>query len=288
MGQTKASLKKEPRHVRIYKRQVQSDAWRALSPSAVKVLIALLLYDYGTNNGEIYFSERLGADVTGLCRNTVRRTIAELIDKGFVYRTTVGSFSRKTAHASEYGLTWQGGPPGPNRAPSHAYEKWKVEFTRAQISLETGAVSNSEKETTKATGAKIAPVILEKRLVSNAYQMSDIGPQTVHHGDVKTACLTDGIIQNEKTQEPWQATLRDALLSKLAEAKPGAQTELSDSVGIPGGTLTKFKYGKPLPRKYRAPLSKELGLFEAKGAANRRRRALRYDLVVQGQLALPL
>ncbi len=117
---------KVPRHVRIYHRQMQSDAWRHLSGSGVKVLLALAALEKGDNNGEFFLSARKGAEITGLGKNAVNRALHELQDKGFIYCATRGGFSRKTPHAACWGLTWQGGPKGSeHRAPSHAYEKWR-------------------------------------------------------------------------------------------------------------------------------------------------------------------
>ncbi|MCA0911001.1 helix-turn-helix domain-containing protein [Qipengyuania gaetbuli] len=117
---------KVPRHVRVYHRQMQSDAWRHLSGSGVKVLLALAALEKGDNNGEFFLSARKGAEITGLGKNAVNRALHELQDKGFIYCAKRGGFSRKTPHAACWGLTWQGGPKGSeHRAPSHAYEKWR-------------------------------------------------------------------------------------------------------------------------------------------------------------------
>lgn len=117
---------KVPRHVRVYHRQMQSEAWRHLSGSAVKVLLALAALEKGDNNGEFFLSARKGAEITGLGKNAVNRALHELQDKGFIYCSVRGAFSRKTPHAACWGLTWQAGPKGSeNRAPSHAYESWR-------------------------------------------------------------------------------------------------------------------------------------------------------------------
>jgi Helix-turn-helix domain len=119
---------KVPRHVRIYHRQMQSDAWLHLTGSAVKVLLTLAVLEKGDNNGEFFLSARTGAEKTGLGKNAVNRALHELQDKGFIYCAERGGFSRKTPHAACWGLTWQAGPKGSEqRAPSHAYEKWRPE-----------------------------------------------------------------------------------------------------------------------------------------------------------------
>jgi hypothetical protein len=119
------------RHIRIYHRQMQSEAWRHLSGSGVKVLLAMAALEKGDNNGEFFLSVRTGAEKTGLGKDAVNRALRELQDKGFIYCATPGGFSRKTPHAACWGLTWVAGPKGSeHRAPSHAYEKWRPEKMR--------------------------------------------------------------------------------------------------------------------------------------------------------------
>lgn len=110
---------------------MQSEAWRHLSGSAVKVLLALAAIEKGDNNGEFFLSVRTGAERTGLGKDAVNRALHELQDKGFIYCATPGGFSRKTPHAACWGLTWVAGTKGSeHRAPSHAYEKWRPKKMR--------------------------------------------------------------------------------------------------------------------------------------------------------------
>lgn len=182
MGQTKGQLGKEPSHVRIYHRKMRSLAWRHLSPSAVKTLLALASLERGDNNGEVYLSDRKGAEMTGLARNTVRKSLTELEAKGFIYCSERGSFDRKTPHAASYGLTWAAGPKGtPWRAPSHAYEQWRPDGnTRAQNLTEAGSIPDIGLETREGAGANLEPVEMETPLVSTNRPMSGIEPQTVY------------------------------------------------------------------------------------------------------------
>lgn len=266
MGQTKAQLGKTPSHVRTYHRQLHSPAWRSLSGSAVKVLLAIGSFERGENNGAIYFSERKGAELTGLSRNTVCRAIRELIEKGFVYCAERGGFSRKTAHAACYGLTWIAGPKGsPHRAPSHAYEAWRpdgntpeIGITRAPILTETGPVSDETLETPPVTGSEMEPEETEKRLVSANQLRSEFGPQTVYHGTGSAEAANWKRKQLATDPRPFIAELRQALTARLKYAEPGTQSRLAKSVGIPGGTLSKFLHGASLPEKFAAALGREL------------------------------
>lgn len=264
MGRTKWTEARAPRHVRIYRRQMASAAWRALSGSAVKVMLAIADLENGSNNGEIFLSDRKGAEVTGLSRNTVRKSIDELIAKGFIYCTVKGGFSRKTPHAACYGVTWQSGPKDtPWRAPSHAYEEWAPPAengnTRAQILTETGPDIEPSEETFPNAGPDIEPEKLEKRLVSVTPPWSESGPQTVSH----TPRKNDGPIGNWKQAQETRAAdfvaaLRERLIAYLDQAEAGEQSRLATAIECPAGTLSKFIHGKSLPARYVDALARSL------------------------------
>lgn len=260
MGLTKADMKREKKHVRVYRDQMATEAWLALSGSAVKVMLAMGLLENGDNNGEFYFSDRKGAEMTGLSRNTVRKAINELIDTGFVYCSVRGGFSRKTPHAACYGFTWMAGPKGSeHRAPSHAYQKWKHGGnTRAQFLTATGPVSAIDMETSPLAGSVIAPDEMEKRLVSAKVHLSDIEPQTVSQGIGAAGLETEQRKQAIPISAAFPANLRDMLLAHLSTAEPGEQSRLAKSLGIHGGTLSKFVNGRNLPEHHAATLARAL------------------------------
>jgi len=260
-------LKKDPKHVRSYKRQIESAAWRDLSGSAVKVVLAMGLHETGDNNGSFFFSDRTGAELTGLSRNTVQKAIKELMLHGFVYRSEAGGFSRKTPHAAKYGFTWLTGPKGEHRAPTHAYEKWSPDGnTRAQFLTETGSVSTSNMETSVSIGSDIAPEEMEKRLVSNVSYLSETEPQTVYQSpgarqgaidQRKHAAFPSGPDREFRFGDEV-ADLRLLTIDHLERSGPGSQSRLADRIGCPGGTFSKFIGGKNLPAEYRRPLAAAL------------------------------
>jgi hypothetical protein len=101
---------KHTRHVRIDHSMMTSDAWRALSGGAVKVLLHLASIENGTNNGAIGLSVRDAGEATGLARSVAARALAELTDSGFIIPTSLGAFSVKTKVASTWRLTWLAWP----------------------------------------------------------------------------------------------------------------------------------------------------------------------------------
>lgn len=259
--------KKDASHVRAYKRQIQSPAWRDLSGSAVKVQLAMQTLEKGDNNGCICFSDRKGAEITGLSRNTVQKAIKELIDHGFIYCTEEGGFSRKTPHAAMYGFTWLAGPKGQHRAPTHAYEKWKPDGnTRAQFLTETGSVSKFEVETSLAAGANIGPEEMEIRQISDVSYLSEIEPQTVYQGDSSSSgqngrrkqVETPSGADREFRLGDEVADLRFLTTAHLDEFGPGSQSRLAARIDCPPGTFSKFINGRNLPVEYRRALAAAL------------------------------
>ena len=274
MGQTKQQQRHESKHVRIYKRQMASLAWRHLSPSAVKTLLALGLLEGGDNNGGIYFSDRTGAEMTGLNRKTVRGALQELEATGFIYCTERGSFDRKTPHAACYGLTWVAGPAGTKwRAPSNAYLQWSPNGnTRAQDFPDAGPILTTGLETPFATGPNFGPVEMETPLVSNNPAMVRIGPQTVYQG-VEDRGAGNGNREHPLStvdpRSPFPDRLRLQQIDHLKKSAAGEQSQMASAVGCPGGTLSKFIAGRSLPQNHSARLAQEL----TRRAATRPRKA---------------
>lgn len=261
MGQTKGQLGKEPSHVRLYARQMRSLAWRDLSPSAVKALLALASLERGDNNGEVFLSDRKGADMTGLARNTIRKSLAELIDKGFVYCSERGSFDRKTPHAACYGLTWAAGPKGtPWRAPTHAYEQWLPESgnTRAQFLSEPGSIPDIGVETRGGAGANFEPVELETPLNSTNLLMSGIEPHTSNQGEESDRGQSGNRKHSPDPRSAFLGGLRSQLIEHLKISAAGEQSKLARSIDCPQGTLSKFIAGRSLPAQHSARLAAAL------------------------------
>jgi len=74
-------------------RMAQSDAFRSLKPSTVKVWIELRTRFNGFNAGEIFLGQQEGARLLGLSKSTIGRALAELEGKGFIVKTRQGIFA---------------------------------------------------------------------------------------------------------------------------------------------------------------------------------------------------
>ncbi len=113
---------KGPAFVRITHHLMDSDAFKSLSHSAVRVLILLIQRHNSYNNGRISLSAREIEDNTPMSKGTGNRAIKELVVKGFIEVTCKGKFTVK--RASEYRLTFE---PTLNYLGKHiqATNEWK-------------------------------------------------------------------------------------------------------------------------------------------------------------------
>ena len=250
--------KKEPRHLRLYHSITGCDAWLALSGNSVKVLIALARFDDGGSNGELYFSERTGAKATGLSRNTVKRCLAELIEKGFIAQTKPGAFNRNNLLAATYRLTWVAAPGCKPSAPTRDFEKWKHGNSQAQNLTPSGSNSDTCMETPAESGSIPDTANTETSHVSSFPGGSKYGPQVVYQEEGSAEPETSGRKQANPKSGAQLAELRQRLMDRLQSNEPGEQTRLAEAAGIPGGTLSKFINGKNLPAQYRAVLARAI------------------------------
>lgn len=258
--------KTEPRHIRLYHSITGSEAWLHLSGNAMKVLIALARYDDGSRNGELLFSERQGVIDTGLSRNTVRRALAELIEKGFIALTKPGAFNRNNLLAATYRLTWLPWPGGRPAAPTRDFEKWRAGNSQAQNFVRSGAEIEPPWENSSESGTKSEPPNRQDSRFSIDCSVSKIEPQVLYHGvgsngstSSPEISITITPLNGAKSRRADCAgvdldELRDWTKAAIASLPYGGQRVLAQSASIPEPVLSKFKSGKGLKDDYRMPL----------------------------------
>lgn len=250
MGKTKAQLRKDARHLRLYHSIMDSAAWRHLSPPAVKVLLELVRQDNGERNGALAFSARRAHELTGLSVRTCWRCLKELQDKGFIRCTQKGAFSRKVLHASLWRYTWQAWPEG-KMGPTRDFEKWQPDGkTRMQNLPRTDANSALETETPPLPDANSAFDEVETPLVSKVSTLEGNATLTIYQREPTQSGETYQRKQANPTSGAFLDTLRADVLDRLAHAAPGAQTRLAEHLGIPGGTFSKFLSGRGLADRH--------------------------------------
>lgn len=99
-----ANRRKSEAHVRLYRHELNSEAYRSLSPDARALLIEFRALYTGRGN-RVHMSVREMMRRLGAGQRRVLHAREELLDRGFIRMLAKGSFSRKVRHATEYALT---------------------------------------------------------------------------------------------------------------------------------------------------------------------------------------
>lgn len=100
---------------------IQSKAFRALSPYAVKVWMEIRCRYNGGNNGEIKLSLDEAADLLGIAKSTCQRAFVDLVEKGFLIKMTQGRWYGRAA--AQWQITDK--PMKGEHVASHLWRKWQ-------------------------------------------------------------------------------------------------------------------------------------------------------------------
>lgn len=111
-------------HVRIYRHELESVAYRSLSCEGRALLVEFRALFSGQEN-RIFMSAREAQRRLGVGRHLAEKALAELLDRGFIKLTQKGSFHRKVSHASEYALTNEPLTDRPGDVPTKDYMRWQ-------------------------------------------------------------------------------------------------------------------------------------------------------------------
>ena len=134
---------KVTRHIRNDFWMLKTEAWRSLNPREIAIMLLLLEQYHGNNNGYISLSVREAAKLGHMAQNTASQAFQTLIERGFIKRRRVGSFSHKAKLASEYELThFKYG----NKLATKEFAKWKNEnpvSIKVRRGIDLGAMSNA-------------------------------------------------------------------------------------------------------------------------------------------------
>jgi hypothetical protein len=93
------------RHVRLYRWELESPAYRSLSLYARCLLVELKALYNGTNNGELYLSVRRAAERLNTGTHQAMAAFRQLEDRGFIKPRQRGSFQWKQRHATSWLLS---------------------------------------------------------------------------------------------------------------------------------------------------------------------------------------
>ncbi|WP_336741352.1 hypothetical protein [Aureimonas altamirensis] len=125
---------------------MRSPAWRALTPNDKAAYLELKWRYDGMNNGRIGLGERELSAALGIGRETVRRSLLNLIDKGFLAKAKASGFNVKSRAATEWRLTEYACDLS-GHFPTKDFMRWGDEKSTGSPQVHTGspqALSNSE------------------------------------------------------------------------------------------------------------------------------------------------
>ena len=204
---TKRRQKGDAKHVRLYNGMMASEAWRALSGNAVKLLVYVASYEGPTQpNGSIYCSARHGAAGIGVNKRTALKAFQELQEKGFLRSTAKGHFLVKGGPATAWRLTWLAWPGV--MSATKDYENWTPEKNKTRVQklsavgvknaplcdeLATAGAENtpiersSPQNSVKAIGVKSAPHSIAMQGGFSGAAPAPEFPPEIHAGQIEAA-----------------------------------------------------------------------------------------------------
>lgn len=136
----------------------RSAAWSSLSPNARAVYLELKWRYDGMNNGRIGLGERELSTELHIGRDTARRALNELIEKGFLKKAKASGFSVKHRAATEWLLT-EYPCDVTGELPTKEFTRWHlVEKNTGASQVHTGAsqVHKSQKIGEKTPDMRIS------------------------------------------------------------------------------------------------------------------------------------
>ena len=150
---------RDAKHVRLYGFELESSAYQSLSPGGRALLIEFR-WRYNGDTNRIHMSVRSAAKALGVGKDTARRAIAELLDRGFIRLLRKGRFTVREGprDASEYALTNE--RIGDEAAPKD-FMRWRPQ--------NHGAVPETRPDRTRnvtvepETAPRIAPTVPQTR-----------------------------------------------------------------------------------------------------------------------------
>jgi len=104
-NKTGRSRSRHGKHVRLYQWLLNTPAYRALTVGARAALVEFYALFNGTNNGDLFLSQRELAKRLNVTKDTAAKYINELVEKGFIKVQQKGAFDWKSGHATTWILT---------------------------------------------------------------------------------------------------------------------------------------------------------------------------------------
>jgi hypothetical protein len=246
---------------------LESDAWRAASPMAIKLLLALCSRHNGHNNGKITLSQREAADAIG-------RRNYRAIGHGFGELHALGLAVVEADHpklsrmAREYRLTFLP-TKGGKVAATNEYVHWRpgdagsrnfgVEGAATETRVSAEGVAAGRKvsaEGVAADGGEMAEFVDVSAATGSTHIINHTGqsPYPKKNGR-QNASGASAIRAGAVSAAPPVEELRDRALRHLAAFGRGSQSRLAGQAAIVPGTFSRFLKGGPLNEQARIRLA---------------------------------
>ena len=74
------------KHVRLHQWMMESDAWTSLDPFEARLLVELLSFHNGNNNGYLFLSVRMAAERCNMGKDKAAKCFKTLQERGFIRR----------------------------------------------------------------------------------------------------------------------------------------------------------------------------------------------------------
>lgn len=136
--------KRQESHVRLYRHELNSAAYRSLSPDARALLIEFRAL-YGGDENRIFMSVREIMRRLNVSQKPAERARDQLLDRGFVRVLAFGSFKRKRRHATEYVLTNEPLETTPGVTAPKDFMRWRQKNTVADSTTDGSGIDYRDK-----------------------------------------------------------------------------------------------------------------------------------------------
>ena len=121
----KGRSRKDASHVRLYRFELDTLAYRSLCVGARALLVELRGLFTGSNNGKLFLSVREGALRLGAGKSAVSEWFEDLEDRGFIKPKVEAGFDWKTAARARKATCWiLTNEPTDDAAPTREYQNW--------------------------------------------------------------------------------------------------------------------------------------------------------------------
>ncbi len=112
-------VRQDQRHIRLYREEYESPAFRSLSPAARALLLEFLMVCVPSRNGRLVLPVARAAKRLGVSENTVRKAYDDLLEKGFIAIREEAQW--QNGRAREYRLTFE---QSNGREPTDEWRDW--------------------------------------------------------------------------------------------------------------------------------------------------------------------